>query len=302
MPSDRTRTSDDLRERYKAVVMQQGRVILDRDWNVTLQGLSSRRTGEDSRRRGSMRLGPMARPTAAFAITLPETSFSTHAFSIDSAPAAWDFLIAPGTMYVGGQRCVVLPAAAPNQPPWSYFNQPDWLDPPGPTAFSEPSRSGSTNEYIYIHVYEQEVSAVEDSDLLDVALGGPDTTARRRLMWRVHRRQVDAADCATALGLLQAAWAMGGFQLDAPTMQLVPQAQLQVSFVTAAAANLCDPTAQGGYLGALNQLIRLQISDPGGSSPQLLWGYDDAEVFLYRVTRSCTRPTTCSLEPQPGSG
>ena len=101
-------------------------------------------------------------------------------------------------MYVGGQR-VVLPAPGPNQAAWSYFHQPDWIVPEPPAAFSGRSQSTPPHEYVYLHVYEQEVGAVEDSDLLDVALGGPDTTQRVRLMWRVVRKPVDATDCAIGI-------------------------------------------------------------------------------------------------------
>ena len=69
-------------------------------------------------------------------------------------------------------------------------------------------------------------------------------------------------------------------------MRLLPQAALEVSFAaTPAASTPCDPIVQGGYLGAENQLIRLQISGNAsqGKGQSLLWGYDDAS-FLYRVS------------------
>src|SRR5262249_10911704 len=45
----------------------------------------------------------------------------------------------------------------------------------------------------------------------------------------------------------------------------------------------CDAVAPGGYLGAENQLIRVQITDPApGGQAQFLWGYDNAS-FLYRA-------------------
>ena len=40
MPSDKTRTSDDIRQGYKGPVMQEGRVILDRDFNALQETLS----------------------------------------------------------------------------------------------------------------------------------------------------------------------------------------------------------------------------------------------------------------------
>src|SRR6478672_9061012 len=49
--------------------------------------------------------------------------------------------------------------------------------------------------------------------------------------------------------------------LDPDTMQLRSGATLQVGFQQdPTAATPCDPVAQGGYLGAENQLIRVQVA------------------------------------------
>src|SRR6201999_2428979 len=60
------------------------------------------------------------------------------------------------------------------------------------------------------------------------------------------------------------------------------------------------PKAQGGYLGADNQLIRVQISDGGirGGAPMLLWGTDNAS-FLYRATVSSQTSATLILGQSP---
>jgi len=290
MPSDRTRTSDDLRQRYKAVVMQQGRVILDRDFNA-LREIVDRRIAADA----LDEIGSCGTPDDGFAISLPKIGPSASVAWSYSAPNPWDFLIAPGTMYVGGQR-VVLSPPGPGQPPWSYFNQPDWIRPDDPAAFSG-SYSTPPREYVYLRVFEQEVGAVEDPDLLDVALGGPDTTQRIRLMWRVERMPVDATDCATALAQ---AWSARGFLFAATTMALRPQVALQVvSFAaTPTTSNPCDPVAQGGYLGADNQLIRLQIGESTNGQARLLWGYDDAS-FLYRIASVGSDGQTLQLRQVP---
>ena len=280
MPSDRTRTSDDLRQRYKAVVMQQGRVILDRDFNA-LQEIVDGQIAANA----LDEIGPCGTPDDGFAISLPETGSPPRSPRAYSAPQPWDF--ADRSRHDVRRRPARRAAApGPGQPPWSYFNQPDWIDPPAPAAVRAAHRDPVRDEYVYLHVYEQEVGAVEDSDLLDVALGGPDTTQRVRLMWRVHRMPVDADRLRDGPGQAEADWAAHGLKFDPPTMRLLPQAALQVSFAAApAASNPCDPTAQGGYLGAENQLIRLQIGDARRRLAQLLWGYDDAS-FLYRVSAS----------------
>jgi hypothetical protein len=293
MPIDTSRNSDDIRQGYKSVLMQQGRVILDRDFNALQETLGA--TIESD---ALDIVGPCGTPDDGFAITIPGIS-SQPDLSLWVPPAPldapaldpFDFLISPGTMYVGGQRAV-FPGAHPGQRPftYSYFDQPDWIhpsDPGSPTAVPQ-------QEFIYLHLFEQEVSAVEDSDLKDVALGGPDTTQRLRLMRRVERLQIKAGDCASALAQARTFWHKQGFGFDPHTMQLLPQAALKVGFTQAASASdPCDPVATGGYLGADNQLIRVQISDAGDESAgsgKLLWGYDNAS-FLYRVTVNPDRKT-----------
>ncbi len=129
MPSDRSRTSDDLRQHYQAVVTQQGRVILDRDFNA-LQEIVNGQIAADA----LDEIGPCGTPDDGFAISLPTGSASVSVSFSFSRPTLWDFLISPGTMYVGGRR-VVLEAPSPTQGAWSYFNQPDWLTPDEPAGF-----------------------------------------------------------------------------------------------------------------------------------------------------------------------
>lgn len=271
MSSDRSRTSDDLPRQYKAVVMQQGRVILDRDFNALqeiVDGLASANALEA--------IGPCGTSDNGFEITIPGSNTSSSPSA--STPLPPDFLIAPGTMYVGGQRVVLPPPG-----PWSYFQQPGWddpLDPQPPTGSPTPS----STEYVYLHVYEQEVGAVEDPDLLDVALGGPDTTQRVRLMSRVHRTPSLGTDSATALGRALSDLEKKGLVLDPSTMRLRRLVQLQVSLETEPpSSSPCDSVVKGGYLGPDNQLIRIQLADnPTGTGPSLVWGYDNAS-FIYRV-------------------
>ena len=279
MSSDRSRRTDRARHGYTGVVGQQGRVILDRDFNA-LQGLMSDRREAEA----IDVIGPCGTPDDGFRISLtgvgsPPQFYAPPFDPLGSPPfvvgGAGDLIISPGTMYIGGQR-VVFPAEQNGAPiTYSYYDQPDW---PSPDAPGERRLA----ELVYLEVTEQEVSAVEDPDLLDVALGGPDTTQRVKLQRRVRRMPVEARDCASAWRAAVAKWAAQGFRFDPSTMRLVPQARLQVGFTqTASSSDPCDPVATGGYLGADNQLIRVQtVNDSTGAN--LIWGYDNAS-FLYRV-------------------
>jgi hypothetical protein len=277
MGSDRTRVSYNPGQQYRSVVMQQGRVNVDADWNEA-QLIAS----EAARLEALDFVGPAGTPDNGYVISL--------------IPGSFDFDIGLGTMYVGGNR-----ASLPEDLQYSQQQQNDWMDSSNDASWVPvPTAAPTSNEYVYLVLREQEVSAVEDSDLKDIALGGPDTAQRTRLVQHIVRLSTTGTDCASALAAAQTTWAGEGFTLNGDA-SIGSFAQLQVGFVPPlTAATSCDPTAQGGYLGADNQLIRVQVSDAEAGSQCLLWGYDDAS-FLYGVTVSSVTPsaTTVTLLSAP---
>jgi hypothetical protein len=153
------------------------------------------------------------------------------------------------------------------------------VDPANPGDLSQ------RNEFIYLLLREQEVSAVEDLPLQEVALGGPDSAQRSRLIQRIVRLAVDGTNCATALEEAKRIWIAQGVIFQPQTMELKSSAKLQVQFVEhPPPESECDPTVPGGYLGADNQLIRVQITgfDAATNTGRFVWGYNNAS-FLYRV-------------------
>lgn len=277
MGSDRERVSYDANQQYRAVVAQQGRVILEADWNEAQQIAS-----EEQREHLLDIIGSSCTPDDGYRVL--ETG------SVPLPP--FDFLIQKGTMYVGGMRAVL-----PNT--IQYSEQSDWLDWNGDPEWVDPSTPKNTPEFIYLLLREQEISAVEDSTLREPALGGPDTTQRTRLIQRIVRLNTEGKTCETALDLAQKQWLERGLRFDSQTMRLMSAATLQVSFLESATPpDLCDPEARGGYLGAENQLIRVKISavDAANNQYKLVWGFDNAS-FLYRV--SAINSTTLTLQSQP---
>ena len=275
MGSDRARNSYDLRQLYRSVVMQQGRVQVEADWNEA-QFINS----EEIRNEALDFVGPSGTPDNGYAITFPSTF------------PPFDFEVSGGIMYVGGVRVWALK-------PIQYGQQSDWLDAAIDPEWVPVPTANPGNEYIYLVVREQEVSAVEDSDLKDVALGGPDTAQRTRLIQHIERMATQGTDCASALEAARKQWAsQEGLFFSPNTMRLHSRARLQVSFVSSGASTPCDPTAQGGYLGADNQMIRVLVSSfsPGKNTGTLLWGFDDAS-FLYRV--NVVDPQTLTLQSAP---
>jgi hypothetical protein len=299
MPSDRSRRTDGLRDGYTGVVAQQGRVTVDRDFNDEHGFVAGRIEAE-----ACDVIGPCGTPDNGFAISIAQTSppgpplWSPPPPFSPPTPHAFDFLISPGTMYVGGQRAAGHPVT------YSYYDQPDWI-PPSIIGFTDEILRDRGRELVFLSLAEQEIGAIEDSDLLDVALGGPDTTQRVRLLRRVRREPVQASDCLTAWDEVVARWrAQDGLVVDPRTMQLRPEVRLRVGFGNAGGTpDPCDPIAQNGYLGAENQTIRVQISDGGntdspGGLAKLLWGYDNAS-FLYRATPLAANPAILTIAPSP---
>ncbi len=301
MPSDRSRAPDKTRYGYTGVVAQQGRVILDRDFNAQ-QSLTADRIAADA----LDFVGPCGTPDNGFAISLPGAptsppttsppTFWSPPVSVPTSPpetpgGAGDFLVAPGTMYLGGQRVFFPGQQGGAGVTYSYFDQPDWPAPPAPS--SPPPGF----ELVYLSALEQEVSAVEDPDLFEVALAGPDTTQRLKLMRRIERSAVGSASCSAAWQTQTDRWAKEGWILDPATMQLKPTARLEVGFTNPGSdTDPCDPQASGGYLGADNQLIRVRI-DRTAKDTGVLWGYDDAS-FIYRITQ-VTGGDTLTLAADP---
>jgi hypothetical protein len=291
MPADRSRSADRPRNGYIAPVAQQGRVILDRDFNA-LQSLTAARIEADA----LDFVGPCGTPDDGFRISIPGPAVGVREVTSIDRPAIQfhpnhhrDFEISPGTMYLGGER-VVFPRGTAQRTRYSYLSQPDWLTPPIPRI--------AQRELVYLHVDEQEVSAVEDPDLLEAALGGPDTTQRLKLLRRVARVAVEKSDCASAWDLLTAAWAKDGFEFEPATMRVLPSVQLKVGVAQeTSTGNPCDPVASGGYLYSDNQLIRVQMASVDRATA-LVWAYDNAS-FLYRVATIAPDGVTLTLVGGP---
>lgn len=260
MATDRARNSYDATRQYRSVVAQQGRVTVEADANEAelIRTLESRADLIDI-------IGPTGTPDHGYEIRVP-------------ASAPFDFKIGKGTIYVGGLRLHL-----DERTTYEGQKPSEWTDCPSPDP--DVPEAGPRTEIVYLELEEKEVTAVEDHALREVALGGPDTSARTRLIQRVRRGPTTATECEAALVELLAKRSPGLVH-DRETMELRSQARLTVDFVPVDDdANECQPIAKAGFLGAENQLIRVQVAADGS----LLWGYDNAS-HLYRVKAPTATP------------
>ncbi|HEX3153151.1 MAG TPA: DUF6519 domain-containing protein [Candidatus Angelobacter sp.] len=267
MGSDRARISFDPSRDYRSVVAQQGRVTLEADINEQASIAS-----EALRRETVDVVGPSGTPDDGYKVSLDGSG---------------NPVIGRGTMYLGGWR-LNLPSAVPiNQ-------QPDWLD--------RPQVSTKPPEMVALLVTEQEVSAIEDQALREVALGGPDTAARSRLMQHFLCLPSDST-CPAAEKALTAQLKQMGLQYNNKTDELAWDANLKVSFYPPATpVDPCCPPAQGGYLGADNQLVQVTVAafDSASHTGTLLWGWNNAS-FIYRaaIVDPGANPPVLTLDPRP---
>jgi hypothetical protein len=276
MGSDRARVSYDPERKYNAVVALMGRVALEADINE-----SAAISNEEQRQEALEIVGPWGTPDNGFKIQKAGTGLS-H-----------DFISTAGTMYIGGERIYAFDDI-------TYSTQSEWIDRDSDPTYVKPDASaGKTNELIYLYVEEVEVSAVEDTALLESALGGPDTSGRARLIARLKRFGTNESTCEKALADASAAWSTGGMALDLNTMRLLSLETLEVAFADGGGTTSeCEPPSVAGYVGADNQLIRVRVvTDPQTGSTGLLWGYDNASV-MYRIDTT-TDSKTVTLHQAP---
>jgi hypothetical protein len=251
MGSDQARVTYNETRQYRRVAQQQGRVVLEADTNEAQQIVV-----EETRRQLLDLVGAHGVPRD------PISAKRGAGYRIHKLISkARDFHIDVGSIYVGGWSVLQHDALL------TFQKQPDWLDRAPPTV---PGAHQAEKEIVYLRLREQEVSAVEDPQLLEPALGGPDTAQRVRLVRRVGRA---AAMESPALNRID--WGPG-IVLGADQTMLSRTARLSVDF---------DPSA-GGYLGSENQMIRVQGAAPtssrSGVATQLVWAYDNASS-LYRA-------------------
>jgi Family of unknown function (DUF6519) len=217
MKGDFSRLTFDPRKRYTAVLMQQGRVQTDADWNeqaAIIEHLERTRF-EDV-------VGPSAVPARG--------GFEVHA-GADGAPT-----LSAGRMYAGGLICDLVaetPIAQVARKP---------LRP-------EPGRT----DLVYLDAWERLVTALDDPDLADVALGGADTSARLQVAWTV-----DFVENVGDLLCADAAAALPG---------------LGRGRLTAAAPN--------GYSGVENLLYRVEVHGEGPlGKATFKWSRHNGSVVL----------------------
>ena len=326
MGSDISRYTFDPKKHYSSLRQQQGRVNLDADWNEQVDIAAHRvETGACDV------IGPSGAPrdNAGFAIQTPgawapSTSFALGARILDSnghleiataagtsgstAPAwpttvgatvtdgtsglTWqlganDLAVSAGRIYVDGILCEL-------SQPTTYLTQPDYPAPPALPA--------TGTSIVYLDVREREITALEDPQILEVALGGPDTATRTKTVAQIKLLDVSSVTggvaCSTAASAIP------------PWEQVVQPwaAQLSTGVVQSAASGPCCLSSNTGYTGMENQLYRVEIHASGvygwkASTPYVLGAEAvDSNGNLERVIAAGSTAATVPAWPTAAGG
>lgn len=216
---------------YAAVLLQQGRALLDSDWNeqgaIVLEAI--RAVARDL-------VGPHGGVGNGFRIRPSQDA--------KGRPVKGDFLIEAGSYYVDGIRCE-------NPEAISYRTTVEQLG-------CEQEQGLEPGSYLaYLDVWERVVTSLEDHELQQSALGGPDTSLRLQVVWRVRLLRFAASGSRS------------------------PEQSLEEAFARAGKTSMrarADPGA--GYTGPENQLYRVEIHSGGRAGDATYkWSRDNGSVI-----------------------
>jgi|GEM_PF-6631294 len=223
MKGDFSRDNFDPKKHYSAVLIQQGRVQLDADWNEQQATHQYRiETATQDLIGGSGTPGY----DRGFEIT------------VDPNIGTCNFCIGSGHYYVDGILCE-------NKDTVDYRNQPDL-----------PNADTFTTEgtyLVYLDVWRRHITALDDSNIREKALGGPDTTTRIKTVWQVKLHKVDnTVTCRTRLS-------------NWPP--------------TDSSGKLTAHALDAGYGGLENHLYRVEIHDTGAlGKATFKWSRDNGSI------------------------
>jgi hypothetical protein len=242
MKGDFSRLTFDPKKHYRRVLMQQGRVQVDADWNEQ-EAIHQHRADVEARDV----IGRCGAPIhdAGFQITVNDKG---------------ELVIGKGRFYADGILCE-------NDAEIGYLQQPDLPNPPKPADALKSAPVG----IVYLDVWERHITALDDPRIREVALGGPDTATRGQTVWQVKILPVKPGmagqpSCGSRFAEWDALTAPSDATLNARTQPPGTDSPC-----------LIPPTA--GYQRLENQLYRVEVHKGGAlGAATFKWSRDNGSV------------------------
>ncbi|MFZ0869707.1 MAG: DUF6519 domain-containing protein [Rhodanobacter sp.] len=309
MKGDFARVTFDPTLHYSQVFQQQGRVLLEADWNeqASIQLHLLRTMVRDL-------VGP------CWAVG--------QGFSIATQPHVTDWQLSAGHFYADGILCV-------NDAMCTLSTQP-YAPTPDDTVYGGSLVDPPDSFALWLDVWERHLCAVEAPEISDTALNGVDTASRAQVVWQARMLALDAShegaplDNVTAALNVRLAAATSAADQTLIQQQLADISQLSNSFgVPTAAGGINDPcatlrqifgarsmyawpamsaqlgpvesdsdpciiAADARYRGCENQLYRVEVHQGGLASTtttaaaSIKWSREDGSVVFPVLTAPST--------------
>lgn len=240
MPGDISRDRFRREQHNTSVRLQQGRVMLDAEWNEHADIQLHRVETE-----------------ALDTIGLSGAPAANAGFLLTPTTTGNDLVIAPGRFYVDGILC----ECEQSSTPITVSTQPDLIG-------ALPTAPGS---YLaYLDVWQQERTAAEQDELREVALGGPDTATRRRTVWQVRFFAAGDVNASPACTSFPAGWTPGNISTGTLSAMAASNNGQDLR---------CGLSPAGGFAGLENQLYRVEIHNSSLSGTATFkWSRDNGSV------------------------
>lgn len=249
MKGDFSRWSFDRNDNFSGVLHQQGKVLLDADWNAQIRILShwQATAGQDV----------IGSDVAAVPIDMPDSFKVIQARSIPTGPTVVPtgatLTLLPGRLWADGLlvHLDTLPGESTVSRTVTY------LEPPIQTPPTD-SLDGNDRDAVILEVWTEAVNGFQEPNkLLEPALGGPDTTERvhTAMAFRLFRLAEDET-CDSIRDQLQDDLSQKGKL----TVTLQP---------TTVIPGDCPVVESGGYTGFEHNLYRIEIAQVNAAQPPL---------------------------------
>lgn len=251
MPSDISRLIFDKEKHYSGVRMQQGRVLLDSDWNAMHDIYQYRK-----------------RTQTKDVVGLCGFPKGTDSFKISASGGT--FNLGKGRAYVNGNLYELNEDALYEDQP--YYPNPEYLV----DSDDDASELVDGDYLVYLEGKVRELTYLDDPKIKEVALGEADTTARLQNVWQAKLMQVPkGTTCESEIGewdeLLNPGLGLMGVQPVEGTSPSSP----------------CSLQETGGYRGLENQLYRIEVQKGGNrSEARFKWSRDNASEMTIITQRN----------------
>gem|GEM_PF-629639 len=244
MKGDFTRSTFNDKKHYSSVRMQQGRVALDADWNELAD------IGQHRQEIGTKdMIGPTGVPI--------DNEGAGDGFKI--MPDGSDLIINTGRIYVDGILCE---------------NPDDKLSITKQKDLPDYVLNMPVGKYlVYLDVWQRHITAIEDPDIREVALGGPDTSTRTKTVCQAKLLKLTETEGLNCISVLQ----------KKDWTDLSAESGLVSAFTKTQAPdkNPCIISPGSGYNRLENQLYRVEIHKKGKSGEATFkWSRDNGSMVF----------------------